>query len=241
MDNPLLRILMFALLPVAATIIGGIAATFRPPGPRLRSYLQHFAAGVVFSVVAVELLPDIVRVHLPSEVGFGFALGVGVMLGLRWTTQKLAPEEANIAGQPLGLIVGVAVDVLIDGLLIGIGFAAGASAGALLTFALTVELLSLGLAVSAALGKSGMARRQTIITIILLALLVLVGATAGATLLQSLPNPALEIVLSFGLAALLYLVTEELLTEAHEEPETLLATTMFFGGFLLFLLLGMFE
>jgi zinc transporter ZupT len=34
-----------------------------------------------------------------------------------------------------------------------------------------------------------------------------------------------------GGAALLYLVTEELLVEAHEEPETPLLTAMFFVGF----------
>ena len=48
----------------------------------------------------------------------------------------------------------------------------------------------------------------------------------------------LEIVLSFGLAALLFLVTEGLLTEAHEETEIPLLTLSFFVGFLLFLLLG---
>lgn len=42
-----------------------------------------------------------------------------------------------------------------------------------------------------------------------------------------------------ALPALLFLVTEELLTEAHEAEETPLLTLAFFGGFLLFLLLGM--
>jgi len=46
-------------------------------------------------------------------------------------------------------------------------------------------------------------------------------------------------VLSFGLAALLFLVTEELLTEAHEGPESPWLTSSFFLGFLVFLLLGM--
>jgi len=48
-----------------------------------------------------------------------------------------------------------------------------------------------------------------------------------------------ELILSFGLAALLYLVTEELLVEAHEEKETPVATLMFFVGFLGFLVIGM--
>ena len=49
----------------------------------------------------------------------------------------------------------------------------------------------------------------------------------------------MEAVLSFGLAALLYLVTEELLREAHEERESAIGTAMFFLGFLIFLVIGM--
>jgi ZIP family zinc transporter len=49
----------------------------------------------------------------------------------------------------------------------------------------------------------------------------------------------LDLILSFGLAALLFLVTEELLVEAHKEPETPISTALFFIGFLAFLLLGM--
>ena len=45
--------------------------------------------------------------------------------------------------------------------------------------------------------------------------------------------------MTFGVAALLYLVTEELLREAHEERETALGTAMFFVGFLAFLVIGM--
>jgi ZIP family zinc transporter len=47
--------------------------------------------------------------------------------------------------------------------------------------------------------------------------------------------------LSFGSAALLFLVTEELLIEAHESANTAVTTTMFFVGFLIFELLGMLE
>ena len=39
--------------------------------------------------------------------------------------------------------------------------------------------------------------------------------------------------LSFGCAVLPYLVTEKLLVEAHEVPETPLVTAMFFAGSLL--------
>ena len=52
----------------------------------------------------------------------------------------------------------------------------------------------------------------------------------------------MEAVLAFTCAALLYLVAEELLVEAHEgreESETPLETAVFFAGFLALLILDM--
>jgi ZIP family zinc transporter len=228
------------MLPVVATVIGATVASFKPPGPTVRSYIQHFAAGVVFSVVGVELLPDVVRGHAPMQVVIGFALGVAVMLGVRSATAKVeAKADRTKSKWPTALLVAIGIDVLVDGFLIGIGFAAGSKEGKLLTLALTVELLSLGLALCSTLGKAGTARTKAIITTSLLALLIVVGAAVGATLLSGVSEKTLEVVLSFGLAALLFLVTEELLVEAHEEPETPLTTATFFAGFLSFLVLGM--
>jgi ZIP family zinc transporter len=48
-------------------------------------------------------------------------------------------------------------------------------------------------------------------------------------------------ILGFGVASLLYLVTEELLVEAHEEPDTPLIAATFFVGFLLPLVMAAFE
>ena len=39
----------------------------QPAGSKIRSVIQHFAAGVVFSVVTVELLPDVVRERRPVQ------------------------------------------------------------------------------------------------------------------------------------------------------------------------------
>ena len=69
--------------------------------------------------------------------------------------------------------------------------------------------------------------------------LFLFGTVLGATLLSGMSQEITELVLSFGLAALLYLVTEELLMKAHEEKESPLITSAFFVGFLFFLILGM--
>lgn len=237
--SPVLGVLTYALIAAAAVILGGVIAAYRRPGPRASSFFQHFAAGVVFAAVASELLPDMLHERAPIAAIVGFAAGVGLMLLIRALTEPKGKTKGEQAERPTSLLITLGVDMLIDGLLIGVGFAAGAQAGILLTLALTLEVLFLGLSGVAALSKAGASVRTSLGAVIGLAALLLAGAAVGAALLAGLSGPALELVLSFGAAALLYLVTEELLVEAHEEPETPLLTSMFFVGFLALLIVEM--
>ncbi len=61
-----------------------------------------------------------------------------------------------------------------------------------------------------------------------------VGAAISSPV-AALPPQYVTGFLSFGLIALLYLVTEELLVEAHETPDRPWVAAMFFVGFLLLL------
>lgn len=240
--KPLLNIILYALLPVAAIIVGGITGLIKTPGGKFVSAVLHFAAGVVFSVVAVELLPDIIQQHKPIEVGIGFGLGIACMLLIKHLVQKLEKKDERIINKqrlPIGLLIAMGIDLLIDGLLLGVGFAAGNKEGMLLSVALALEVFSLGLAVTVACRKTSTSKAKIMFIIIILSLTFFSGAILGISLLVDLSQEMLELVLSFGLAALLFLVTEELLTEAHEEKETPLQTTCFFVGFLVFLLIGM--
>lgn len=228
MVNLLQTVLTYTLIPVTATIASGAIAAFRPPGAKVRSFVQHFAAGVVFAAAASELLPDIVHKKSPLAVMIGGTLGVVVLLSVKSLTKK--------AQGSVSLIATVGLDVLIDGLILGLGFAAGAKAGILLTIALTLELLFLGLSVSATLSQASSDRKKIVTITAGLALLLPVGATLG-TALGGLSGSILAALLAFGLVALLYLVTEELLVEAHELPHTPLIAATFFVGFLLLILI----
>ena len=236
------QVLTFVLIPAAATVLGGVVAAFRPPGRRLQSVVQHVAAGVVFAAVAGELLPELMHEAAPIPTVLGFALGVGLMLGVKRLTEG-GPAEGTAAEPEAentrGLVTTVAVDVAIDGLLVGVGFAAGAKAGLVLTIALSLEVLFLALATAAALAGAGASRGRVIGTTLGLAVLLVVGAVAGGLAAGALSGGLLAGLLAFGVAALLYLVTEELLVEAHETEDTPLATATFFAGFLALLLLEM--
>lgn len=233
------NVLLFALLPIVAVIVGGIIAAFKAPGPRLSSYFQHFAAGVVFAAAAGEVLPEITHERRPIPAIIGFAIGVALLLGIRAFTERFEQLGSENDNAWLGLVMIVGIDILIDGFLVGVGFAAGAEQGVLLTIALTLEILFLGLATSASLTQAGTGRGATISVTIGLAVLLAIGLGIGVTLLRGLSGALLEATLAFGAAALLYLVTEELLVEAHEVPETPLTTATFFFGFLVLFIIEM--
>ena len=102
-----------------------------------------------------------------------------------------------------------------------------------------LPILFLGLSAAVALSQIGASRAKILGTNVALSSLLAVGVIGGVFLFGNMTGAAKEIVLSFGAAALLYLVTEELLVEAHEAPETPLLTAMFFVGFVVLLVIEM--
>ena len=108
-----------------------------------------------------------------------------------------------------------------------------------MTFALAFEVFFLGLSASVALRNAAASKINMFSTASVLAVLLLGGVAIGDYFLSGLTGFAFDAMLAFGAAALLYLVTEELLVEAHETPETPLTTAMFFVGFVVLILVEM--
>ena len=217
-----------SLIPLMALVIGAIAATVRAPSAILTSSVQHFAAGLVFAAAASEILPDLKHQGAAVPVVVGGTTGVLIMLGVK----KLG-ERAKGA---VGLVAITAVDIFVDGLVLGTGFAAGAKQGVILTIALTIEILFLGLSMALKLKQAQVTRTRIVVVTAGAGLLLPLGILAGQPV-SLLPGPYLTAVFAFSLIALLYLVVEELLVEAHAEPEGPLVAALFFAGFLLVLVL----
>lgn len=238
---------LLMLVPAGVALAGGILAALWHPSRKARSLIQHFAAGVVLSALAVELLPAIGREHAPPLVLIlSFAAGSLFMYGLKVVTERLEgsggeePEPASMAGADggsraapafaTGLLIATFIDIAVDGFINGAGFAVGGETGPILAIGLSVDLLFLGLALtseapggccivalSGALGGT-----------------VLLFAVLGSYVLAGASHAVVGGALAASAAALLYLVTEELLMEAHKEEESPISTLVVFGGFLAF-------
>ena len=213
---------LYAFIPVVVAGLGAAWTSFRPPSPNTVGAIQHFAAGVIFYAAAGELLPDVIHQGAVWPVVLGGALGIAAMLLLRHFTEGTEG--------PTGLVAVSGLDALIDGLVLGLGFTAGQQQGILLAIALAIEFLFLGLSIAGAFG-SGTSQWKIIAITIVVALAVPPGVLIASPIAK-LPQSWQAVAFAFGLIALLYLVTEELLTEAHEKPETAWGAAMFFVGFL---------
>jgi zinc transporter, ZIP family len=227
--------LFLEILPVILASLAGIAggglALFWNESDRWRSYLLHFAAGLLLGVIAVDLLPEVRSSGEPLWVIWAFLLGSLLVLAMRYLTESLEAKSEK-EDLPHGLVVAAVVDTGIDGLIIGAGFAASGELGTLLSIVLGMELFVLNLSIANEYIQRGAARRLAFGVACGVALMLLAGALAGYLLLHDLPDTQIANVLAFAAAALLYLATEELFSRGQSVRRSPMSTAVFFLGFL---------
>ncbi|MET0698420.1 MAG: ZIP family metal transporter [Mycobacterium sp.] len=225
----LATVALLVVFPIVAGIAGSLIAAQRTPPPALVSGVQHLAAGVVMAAVAVEVLPDLRERGPLVLVVAGFCCGVALLVIL----QRFEGDEPEAGGAiSRSFLVVLGVDLFVDGLLVGAGAVVSTGTAVVLTIALTLEVLFLGVATSLQLTAAGVTSRRASVITGGLTLLIGVGAILGALVLPRAGGGTLTVVLAFAAAALLWLVVEELLVEAHESPHKPWMAVMFFVGFL---------
>ena len=233
----LIQSLIYIWIPLIAVSCGALIASAVTIPRWLYSGTHHFTAGVVLVAVCAELLPPMMSSHAPINVAIGFLLGVALLLLVKLFTRRSdggADTSLNTSFWIASLI-----DLLVDGMLLAIGFNVDLRTGLFITIALSGEIFFLGLAFSTSLR----AKRQSTVMIVAstfsFGAALLLGNLIGALAIALIADQYDVIFMSFGAAALLYLVTEELLNEAHHGEQNLWMCSMFFLGFILFLVIDM--
>jgi len=245
-------------LPAVITLLSAVSALFLKISKNTESSLGHFAGGVVLSACANELLPKVAG----DDVGIGalssgFFAGMLLMMAVRkffpedddddddddkketlLEGGQKAPESKGDGALPCGTIVPMIIDFVLDGVLIGLGYAAGgggdSSTGFIMVVSLSIEKITLGSSTTFAMKKKGVSTPKAMFVITMLAASMFLGGGIGATVVASLQGqPIFYSAIAFGVAALLWLVTEELLEEAHSIKDTPMTPVFFFCGFLI--------
>ena len=219
-------------------IAAGVTSIFFQPGKTVRTLILHFAGGMVFAVVAVELWPFVRDQHVSLNEAIEFVIGVAILLGLRRLTHNaiwMDVQSSSAIPLPRNVLVETGENIVVGGLVIGVAFAAETRAGVLLTVALAVEALSLGIAAACRSSKSSSFMRITLI--FFLGSCYVVASGIGSIFFRHLSDNGVTIALSLSSVALLFLAAEEILVEAREIRRTPTRAAAFFGGYFVLLLL----
>jgi len=161
----------------------------------------------------------------------------------RWEAKAPPPKDSAVIYSeklPLALIAGVTIDASVDGLLIGLSFTASPTAGWAMSLATCIEMGFLGLSFCASVQQETRSLFKRCIIAVLPPLMIMVAGAVGyyaGNVLEE--NQAVFIgFIAFSIVALLFLVTQELLTEAKEIAEDSVSiNAMFFVGLLCGILL----
>lgn len=230
---------LWLFLPAAVMMLGGVLTTFWHPSKTLISLVQHLAVGIILAALTLEVFPEMRSAPIAPILLVGsFTLGTLFMYGIKLLSDHLETRhDPDRTGQAInyGFIITVFIDAALDGITIGAGFAASEKVGFALALGLSVEMLFLGMSL-----LSDTIKGKRVLQISFgLSLTILASALLGFYLLSNAPHSVVAMALAFSAAALLYLVTEELLIEAHRYEEKPYSMLVLFAGFILFWLISL--
>ncbi|MCH2161261.1 MAG: hypothetical protein MK085_05240 [Phycisphaerales bacterium] len=220
--------MIWTIIPAIAILIPGLITLLVQPGPRVTAAMQHLAAGLIMSAVAMELVPETVK-NADARIYAiaGYAVGLVIVFGIRTLSNRIGESS------PAGLLANVGLDVVLDGFLVGISIATIAGTGAAIVVgSLSLEVSFLIMATVATLLTRKWPKGRIVLSLVALSIFTFGSGLVGLYGAGMLPGHMVTAATALGIAALLYLVVEELLVKAHEgKSDTALGSLLFFVGF----------
>lgn len=231
------QVIVLALLPFAGNFGGGMLAEAIKTTERRVSIALHGAAGIVFAVIAVELMPRVLENTKPWIVVLGFCIGGVLSIVLKQVVKRVQAQRGGKAG-PWMIYIAVSTDLFTDGLLIGTGSAVSFSLALLLAVAQVLADIPEGFASIANFRSQRIPRGTRILLSLGFAIPILVAAIGSYWLLRDASSAWQMGILSVATGMLVVLAVEDIVPEAHESEDFPLATGAVIAGFALFTLIS---
>ena len=258
MREELFHIIFGILIPFLGTTIGAGSVFFvkNEIKPVIQKLLLGFASGIMVAASVWSLLIPAMEMCEPAgKLAFvpaaaGFSIGIVFL----WVLDKLIPHLHMGSDTPEGpksnlkkttmLVFAVTLHNLPEGMAVGVVFvglltgsapitAAGAFA---LTIGIAIQNFPEGAAVSLPLRQEGLSRTKAFICGSLSGLVEPVFGIL-TVLIAGVIAPYMPWLLSFAAGAMIYVVVEELIPEAHLGEHSNLGTMGVMAGFLIMMIL----
>ncbi|MEK7086342.1 MAG: ZIP family metal transporter [Patescibacteria group bacterium] len=222
-----MNIILISLFASAATLVGGLFAL------RFRDKLHlilGFSAGAVAGVALFDLLPEAIVLgtpyHSASTIALVVALGFFGYLILDRLILLHTHEEDSGVNAPRGFFGALTLSThsFLDGMAIGVGFQTSAAVGIVVTAAVLTHDFSDGINTVNLILKNGGTWKQAFRWLITDAAAPVLGV--ASTLLFTIPESAIGLVLAVFVGTFLYLSASDLIPESHHRHPRALTTVM---------------
>ena len=228
------------------TALGAAMVLFLPrePNPRLQRAVLGFAAGVMTAASVWSLLiPAIEQAQeqsrlpgwLPAAVGM--LAGVGFLAGMDGLLPRLRRNGAQSDRRSALLMTAITLHNIPEGMAVGLAFALAGSgeeltAAAALALGIGIQNFPEGAAIALPLRQEGASRRRAFGAGVLSGSVEPVFGVLAVVIAAS-AQPVMPWLLSLSAGAMLYVVVEELIPQAHSRD----GTCAFVAGFLVMMVL----
>ncbi len=232
--NPYLSALALSAMPAIGSYIGGLLAEFIPPSKGNLSLTLHAAAGIILSVVGVELMPQMLAADTPWLVFLAFVGGGGFFILMRRGIKLFQKRMKKSEGQSSAWVIflAAAVDLFSDGLMVGTSSTIAFSLALMVSIGHVLANIPTGLAAISSFkqGKTSPLMRQVLSASFIFP--PVIGATLGYWIVVGQAVIFKYILLAFTAGILTTLVVENMVPEASEyEKENYQETLCFVGSF----------
>lgn len=205
---------------VFGTGLGGLLTVALPrPTKGVMSGLLAFAGGIMFSMVAFDLVPAAIEKGSILTVVLGLVPGMAMIQ----MADILAPvkdgrdsRKTNVEHyRRMGILIAIGISIhnFAEGLAIGSGYVVTKTLGLTVALIMAIHDIPEGIALAAPLRMGGVRAKKVLWISVLAGLPTAVGGFMGA-MVGTLSNNSLSICLSIAAGAMLSIVADQLLPDA---------------------------
>ncbi len=226
METALTTIALIGLLSgVIGTTAGGLSVVLvKTISNRILSILLGFSAGVMVAITFHELIPHAIEDGTIWSATFGILLGIGIIgiLDIKFPHRHFSmvidgdEERGRHLKTGILLSLGIAMHNLPEGVAIGVTFVESFEAGILLAFLMALHNFPEGMAVGAAMSVGGVKGSKVTLVTALAGIPMGIGALIGG-FLGEVSDLTSSIAFGFAAGAMLYIVFDELIPDAHRK------------------------
>jgi ZIP family zinc transporter len=209
------------VVAASSLLIGALIVMWKPVRQSRLGLVMGFGAGVLISAVAYELIADAIDTggeYWP--VALGLAAGALTFYGGDWYIDRMGGEHRKSpdqegGGSALPLTLGIVLDGIPESITLGLTLLAGEGVSAAMLAAVFLSNLPESMAATTGFLKSGRSRGWIIGLWLAIVGVSGLASFAGYGLLDGASDQSIALVLSFAGGAVLTMLADTMIPEAH--------------------------